>query len=206
MFHRTRQVLAPFASSSCAHLLLSNCAVWPPWSVCPSSAVVSVVVEVHWGVLGKLCGGFLAHALARCLAQISAADSLWFPPQHLELDHQFQLPPREISTWRSTLPKSALRTLTNLIGIVCFFFMLQRNIIWSANLWRTRNLRMSANMSGENSVQMMTADVNLTRANVFHHCGQTAHATRHRWDRTHHVASNMARTSAPSTKNFLRDV
>ena len=40
----------------------------------------------------------------------SVAESLWFPPQHPELDHQ--LPPHEISTWRSTLPKSALKTLT----------------------------------------------------------------------------------------------
>ena len=48
-----------------------------------------------------------------------------------------------------------------------FVFILIRNIIWSANLWRTRNLRMSANVSGENSVKMITADVNVTRANVF---------------------------------------
>ena len=52
MSHRVRQVLAPFASSACAHLLLPSCAVWPPWSDCPSSAVVSVVVELHWEVLG----------------------------------------------------------------------------------------------------------------------------------------------------------
>ena len=71
VFHRVRQVLAPFASSACAHLLLPNCAVWPPWSDCPpSSAVVSVVVELRWEVLGKLCGRFLAQALARCPAQV----------------------------------------------------------------------------------------------------------------------------------------
>ena len=70
MFHPTRQVLAPFASSACAHLLLPNCAVWLPWSDCPSSALVSVVVELHWQVLGELLGGFLAQSLVRCPAQV----------------------------------------------------------------------------------------------------------------------------------------
>ena len=55
---------------------------------------------------------------------------------------------------------SVLKTLTNLIGIVCFFHVDTKH-----NL--ARNLRMSANMNGGKSVQMMTADVNATRANVF---------------------------------------
>ena len=55
---------------------------------------------------------------------------------------------------------SVLKTLTNLIGIVRFFHVDTKH-----NLGR--NLRMSANMSGGKSVQMMTADVNATGANVF---------------------------------------
>ena len=37
---------------------------------CSYEAVVSVVVELHLGGLGKLCAGILAQALARCPAQV----------------------------------------------------------------------------------------------------------------------------------------
>ena len=46
----------------------------------------------------------------------AAADSSWFPPRHPELDHQLR--PHEISTRRSTLPKSALKTLTPCFHVV----------------------------------------------------------------------------------------
>ena len=41
-------------SSACAHLLLPNCAVWPPCLDCPNYAVVCVVDEFHGEVLRKL--------------------------------------------------------------------------------------------------------------------------------------------------------
>ena len=93
----------------CPYAASQQCCL-APWSDCPSSATVSVVVELHWEVLSKLCGGFLAASFGSMSCTSSPDNSLWFPPQHPELDHQ--LPPHEISTRRSTWPKSALKTLT----------------------------------------------------------------------------------------------
>ena len=70
----------------------------------------AVVVELHpLGSRQTLCWNSCASVGSlSCIG--SAADSSWFPPRRLELDHQ--LPPREISTWRSTLLKSALNSFT----------------------------------------------------------------------------------------------
>ena len=103
----------------------------------------------------------------------SAADSLWFPPQHLELDHQ--LPPHEISTWRSTLPKSALKTLTP-----CYHVLAKMN--WSASLWWTQRLRSWANMIGETVTKKMDARRNVTNESALLPLWSGfAHSTRHRW-------------------------
>ena len=99
----------------------------------------------------------------------------------------------------------ALKTLTNLIGIV--FFMLTRNIFWSASLGRTQILKLSANIYKNKSVQMMTADVNVTRASACFNTlvGLPAPPVID-GGRTHRVPSNMAGTSAPSTNNLEIDM
>ena len=85
--------------------------------------------------------------------------------------------------------------------------MLIRNVIWSANLSRTQNLRMSANMSAGEKCPNGNCRCERDWCEC---CFITVVGlpTPHVIDggRTHHVASNMAGTSAPSTKNLLRDV
>ena len=83
----------------------------------------------------------------------SAADSLWFPPQHPKLDHQ--LPPHEISTWKSTLPKSALKNLTP-----CFQF-LAKNAKVCEPLVDTTFEKLGEH-EWRNGVQKMNARVNVT--------------------------------------------
>ena len=46
----------------------------------------------------------------------------------------------------------------------------------------------------------------LEQCECFVLCGRVAHPARQRQGRSHHVPSNTAGTSAPSTKNFLTDV
>ena len=83
----------------------------------------------------------------------SAADSSWFPPQHPELDHQ--LPPHEISSWRSTLPKSARKTLTP-----CYHVLAKNELVCESLVDTTfGKLR---EYEWRNGVQKMNAIVNVT--------------------------------------------
>ena len=152
MFHRTRQVLAPFASSACAHLLLPNCAVWPSWSDCPSSAVVSVV-RAPLGRSRQTLWWISCASFGSLSCTSSKADSLWFPPQHPELDHT-----------ASTLSKSRHGEAlcpSQRSGPSRHVIMFLPKMNWSASLWWTQHLRSCANM-WRNGVQKMTARVNVT--------------------------------------------
>ena len=83
----------------------------------------------------------------------SKADSLWFPSQHPELDHT--LPPHEISTWRSTLPKSVLRTLTT-----CYHVLAKNELVCEPLVDTT--FEKLGEHEWRNGVQKMTARVNVT--------------------------------------------
>ena len=136
MFHRSRQVLAPFASSACAHLLLPNCAVWPSWSDCPSSAVVSVV-RAPLGSSRQTLWWISCASFGSLSCTSSKADSLWFPPQHLELDHHTKSRHGE-----ALCPSQRSGPSRHVI-----MFLSKKN--WFASLWWTQHLRSWANMSGE---------------------------------------------------------
>ena len=112
----------------------------------------------------------------------SPADSLWLPPQHPELDHQ--LPPHDISTWRSTLSMFSQKNECEPLADTTFEEPGEHE-------WR-------------NGVQQMNARVNVTKRK----CSFTsvvglpiltgAEPTM--------LPSNMARTGAPSTNTLEIDV
>ena len=193
MFLRIRQVLAPFASSALCTSAASQ--------LCCLAAVVG---------LPKVCCGF-----CRCRAPLgssrqtlwwiscasfgslsctsSAADSLWFPPQHPELDHQ--LPPHDISTWRSALPKSVLKTLTP-----CYQVLAKNDLVCEPLVDKT--FEKLGEHEWRNGVQKLYARVNVTIESallpLWPGCPPRG--------RTHHVASNMVGTGALSTNTLEIDV
>ena len=164
IFHRTRQVLAPFVSSASAHLLLPNCAVWPPCSP-------------QWFV------DFL-----RCPAQVLQRIRCGF---HRNISNwTTSFPAHEMSTWRSTLPKSALKTITP-----CFHVLAEMN--WSASFWWTTFKKLGEH-EWRNGDQKLNARVNVTSES----------ARFPLWSGCSHRRSSTEaeRTSAPSTNTFEIDV
>ena len=143
-------------------------------------------------------GGFLAQALARCPAQILQP-----------LRYGFH---RNIPNWTTYFHHTKSRHGAAHCPSQCsrhsrHVFMFLPKMNWSASVWWTQHLRNWANTSGETVSQKkkMTARVKERKCSSTSVVGlPTSPVTD--GGQKHHVESNVAGTTAPSTKNFLRDV